>query len=286
MKIWINLIIVFVLFHTYAQESYFINAQNGLNVRSDSDLSKYDNYLYLVSKETEPIEKEGYVFDGYLKKVKNENIINNSWNIDRQRFNQLKEQALKQIKKPKKIANLDSIKMILKNRVAWVTEFENEGYKREDAIKSIKTENGQKLIFNQHSNDYGFSEGWSGYYPEYDILFLEGGHSSDRCFSIQTGETELTIGNPEYIIPAPKNTYRLNGYWGGHECISYFFQQKINGKFMYLTQFNWNYDICTLKEFYWITETSFIYKTNNYDSDAPNGVDLFFKGEIKTIDTN
>ncbi|SEE66760.1 SH3 domain-containing protein [Tenacibaculum sp. MAR_2010_89] len=273
MKILVKIYMLFMFSNVLAQEYYFINAENGLNVRSKSNSSslkiakipfgvvveklfdtnkkitindngkpiegswikiKYNNYIYLVSKEEKPFEKEGYVFDGYLKKVKNKNVINTS-KISLTKFNVLKEKIEEIIHRPKKNGNLDSIKKILKNRVTWVTKFENENYKREDAIKSIKTQNGQKLILNQHSNDYGFSEGWSGYYPAYNILVLEGGHSSDKCFSIKTGETELTIGNPKYIISSPKNTYRLNGYFGGQECISYFFQKKVNGAFIYLS---------------------------------------------------
>ncbi len=305
---------------TYGQDYYFVSAESGLNVRSENNLSskkvakipfgvmvekisdtnnkitindnrkeitgkwvkiKYNNYLYLVSEETEQFEKEGYVFDGYLKRLKNDSVVSKT-KIGQNKYYELRRKASKQIFEPKKIENLDSIKVILKNRVEWVTEFENEDYKRDDQIKSIKIKNGQKLMLNQIGNDYGFSKGWSGYYPKYDILVLEGGHSSDMTFSIKTGETDLTIGNPEYIIPSPKNTYRLNGYFGGQECISYFFQKNINGKFIYLTEFNWDFDICTFKEFLWINETTFIYKTMNYNTDSVNETEEYYKGEIKT----
>ena len=104
-----------------------------------------------------------------------------------------------------------------------------DGYRR--VRKSLKAQCGKgflslAFVYLQIGNDYEFSEGNSGYYPEYGILLLEGGHSSDMCFSIKTGESDLTIGNPEYIISSPKNTYRLNGSFGGQECISYFFQKK------------------------------------------------------------
>ncbi|WP_025663125.1 SH3 domain-containing protein [Aquimarina megaterium] len=315
MKIITIIFTTFISLNIYSQEYYFINAKNGLNVRSGSDLLsakvakipygvlvekifdtnkkmtindngkiitgnwvkiKYNNYLYLVSKETEPFEKEGYVFDGYLKKTNNNSIINRS-QISSVEFNELKQKSSRQIHKPKKISSLDSIKKILKNHIEWTTKFESEEHKREDLIKSIKTKNGQKLSVNQNSaEDYVFAAGWSGYYPEYDILVLEGGHTIDVCFSIQTGETQLTIGNPEYIIPSPQNTHRLNGIFGGHECITYFLQKKINDEFTYLTQFDNNYDICTFKEFYWINETTFIYKIINHKGD-----DVFFKTEIK-----
>ncbi len=120
---------LFMFSNVLAQEYYFINAENGLNVRSKSNSSslkiakipfgvvveklfdtnkkitindngkpiegswikiKYNNYIYLVSKEEKPFEKEGYVFDGYLKKVKNKNVINTS-KISLTKFNVLKK---------------------------------------------------------------------------------------------------------------------------------------------------------------------------------------------------
>ncbi len=117
------------------------------------------------------------------------------------------------------IRNLDFIKLILKkNRVVWIVDTESD-----DGLKSIIAAKGQNLIFNQNSYDFGFSGSDSGYYPEYDILVLEGGHATDVCFSIKTGETELTVGNPLYMISSPKNNYRLNGYFAGQEYISYCF---------------------------------------------------------------
>ena len=306
-------------FNIYGQEYYFINAESGLNVRSESNLSsnkvakipfgtliekisdtdkyftindngkkikgqfvkiKYNNYGYLVNEETEQFEREGYVFDAYLKKRDNKNIIN-SIEINKTEYFKLLKNVDKIVYNPIKIENLDSIKVILKNRVEWVSEFSEDEYKREDAIKSIITDNGQKLRISQIGNDYGFSEGHSGYYPEYGILLLEGGHSSDMCFSIKTGETDLTIGNPEYIVPSPNKNYRLNGYFGGQECISYFFQKKEKEKFVYLSEFNWEYDICVLKEFYWVNENEFIYKKLNYEIDSENGIEEYFKGKIK-----
>lgn len=317
MKTFATLFIILIATTIYGQEYYFINAENGLNVRSNSNLSstkvakipfgvlvekisdtnkilviedngkqikgkfikiRYNNYIFLVSEETKPFEREGYVFDGYLKKQKNKDLVS-IVKIEKTVYTQLLSKVSKKEDNPKKIRNLDSIKIILKNRVEWGNYDE---YERNDFIKSITTKNGQKLLLNDKSNDYGFSEGGSCYYPEYDILVLEGGHSSDMCFSIKTGETHFTIGNPEYMIPSSKNRYRLNGSFGGQECISYFFQKNENGKFRYLTEFGGDYNICTFKEFYWINETIFIYKILNYMTDSVNGTEEYFKGEIKS----
>ncbi|GAA0718342.1 hypothetical protein GCM10009430_16320 [Aquimarina litoralis] len=303
-----------------AQNDFFVTAKNGLNVRSEDNLSakkvakipygvivqkiadtdremtiidngieitgkwvkiKYNNYPYIISNESDTYEKEGFVFDGYLKKNENDAIITSS-RIPKTEYDELFKKASKPIEKSKKIGDLDSIKTILKNRVEWVTQFENEDYKREDQIKSITISNGQKLILNEFfSEEIGFSKGWSGYYPAYDILVLEGGHTSDRTFSIKTGETEGTIGNPDYFVHSPQKTIRLNGIFGGQECISYFFQRKVKGEFEYLTAFDMIDDHCIIKEFYWINETSFIYRTKYYSTDEIHGETNCFKGQIK-----
>lgn len=319
MKIFTTIFLFIICHNAYSQDYYFINAENGLNVRSGSDLSsekiaklpfgmqvekiadtekeliiidngkqikgrfvkiKYNNYTCLVIEKTKAFEAEGYVFDGYLKKQKNDDLIDIT-KIDKKKFTELSLNVAQEIQKPKMVKNLDSVKAILKNRVKWVTEFEIDTYERDDIIESITTENGQKLVFNQSCVDFGFLEGYSGYYPDYDILFLEGGHSIDVCFSIKTGETEQTIGNPEYIIPSPKNSYRLNGIFGGQECVSYFLQKKENGKFVYLTELS--DDICIFKNFYWITETKFIYSKINYMTRAENGTEEYFIGEISVF---
>ena len=312
------LLLIFISSNSYGQDYYFVNAESGLNVRSDSNLSskkiaklpfgimvekiadsekefiindngmqvkgkfvkiKYGNFSCIKYGNYDGSYSYGYVFDGYLKKVKNDDLITIK-QIDKVTYNELSQKASKEIHKPKAIKNLDSIKMMLKNRVDWVSESETAQYLVSNAIKSIHLENGLKLIYNPRCVDFGFSEGYSGYYPEEDILVLEGGHGSNVCFSIATGETELTIGNPEYMVSSPNNSYRLNGFFGGQECISYFFQKKENGKFVYLTQLNSDFDICTFKTFYWMSETSFIYTTVNYMTDSVNGTEEYFMGEI------
>lgn len=295
---------------------YFVNAENGLNVRAESDLSsekiakipfgvivekiadtdveltiidsgnqikgrwvkiKFNNYIYLVSDEAEPFEGEGYVFDGFLQQLENKNAIGIT-KIDSIRYAQLAKQAPKRTYKPKRIGNLDSIKTILKDRIEWVWD---EDYL--DSIKSITTANGQKLLFNQETTDeYRFDKGFSGYYPEEAILVLAGGHSIDVSLLVKTGETDL-VGNPQYIVPSPKGTYRLNGYYNGHDCISYFFQKRENGRYNYLTKVDSDYDLCTFNEFYWISDNEFIYEKMDYRTDSNKGITLFYKGYIKTL---
>lgn len=52
------------------------------------------------------------------------------------------------------------------------------------------------------------------------------------------------------------------------------FSKKENDKFIYLTEFNWDYDICEFEEFYWINENEFIFKKKYHN-------EKYFRGEIK-----
>lgn len=305
MKIFLALFLIFSSLHSHGQEYYFINAENGLNVRSEGNLASKKvakiRFGALVEKiadtditltigdkgklikgrfvkikyrkeylSTEDVE--GYVFDGYLKKQINEDLIRIT-KIEKEKYTEFLKVVSKENHNPEKISNLDSTKTILTGRVAWG---------KEGMVKSMRLNNGTNLLFNSSAVDFGFAEdGSSGYYPEYDILVLQGGHGSDVCFSIKTGETDRTIGNPEYVVSSPKNSYRLNGYFGGQECISYFFQKNENGRFVYLTALNWNYDICTFKEFYWINENEFMFIIMKNGLAAENGIEEYYKGEIR-----
>lgn len=305
MKIFLTLFLIFISLHIHGQEYYFIDAENGLNVRSEGNLSSKKvtkirfgamvekiadtDIIFSVSDNGKLIkgkfvkikhrkeylsteDVEGYVFDGYLKKQINDDLISIT-KIEKGKYTEFLKVISKENHNPEKISNLDSIKTLLTGRVTWGKEV---------TVMSMTLNNRTKLLFNSNAVDFGFAEGGSsGYYPEHDILVLEGGHGSDVCFSIKTGETDVTIGNPEYMVSSPKNSYRLNGYFGGQECISYFFQKNENGRFVYLSALNWDYDICTFKEFHWINENEFIYIKMKYGVDAENGIEEYYMGEIR-----
>lgn len=245
-KILIGLYVIFPLVllsqSNITKGYYSVTAENGLNVRSEPQLSSkriaklpfglivekisdtnsqltiedngtqlkghwvkiiYSNYPYQVSEDTDPFKREGYVFDGYLKKMKLENFMT-IIKIDKSKFDNWLKAAVKYVNKPKSIHNRDSIKTILKERVEWFTEDDRENGIQEGDIKSITIANGQKLIINQSSSDFYLTEEEARYYPEYDILSLEKGHMGSMNFSLQTGETAVTVGAPECMIPSPQ----------------------------------------------------------------------------------
>ena len=321
----ILIICMFFLKNIYAQDYYYIIAKSGLNVRENTSLNsqkvakipfgvvvkkientnkeliitdngekikgnwvkiEYNNYGYLVNEEEEQFSREGFVFDAFLKPLKDEKISIPVQKTTKSVFLKTKKAHTIVSKKLVRITDLDHIKKLLKGRVKWSTwakDYDGSLYKRDDVPIEIITENNQKIKFAGIGNsDMYFDSDNGGYYPEEDVLVLIGGHSSDQCYSIKTGETTLTIGNPEYIISSPKKTYRLNGYFPGQECKEYFFQKKVNGNYEYFQSFYlWSdYGICYFKEFYWINETQFVFKTS-YDGVVTNKSEEYYKGEIK-----
>lgn len=95
------------------------------------------------------------------------------------------------------------------------------------------------------------------YYPHEDILLFEGGHSSDVSFDLKNGRETEETGNPEYIVASPNDKFRLNGFFDGQECVSYFLQKNINGTFENVISLNEAFvqndriNLCQLKDAFW-----------------------------------
>jgi len=311
-----TVLFIFFLFNfisIWSQERYFANASSGLIVREEASANaartgklaygslvnildktsinyeviedgntiqsewvkvKYDNFPYLDTNDG-PYERnnKGFVVKYYLQKLIKASL--KVAKIDSTRFYQLYKKPIKHT--PKKLTSFEEVKKLLSHRVTWG---KNNMLADGNAIDKIFLPNGQTLNIDEKNVDFGFV----AYYPTEEILLFEGGHSSDYSISIKTGEKLETVGNPEYIIASPKNTVRLNGFFGGQECISYFFQKKVNGKFTYLTEFYSDYDVCTFKEFYWTSETTFIYSIMINGNYSINGQEEFFMGNINTND--
>lgn len=233
---------------------------------------KAQNFPFLLNDaSSEELDVEGYVFGGYLKVLPEISIETIQISDDEYRsFQKIDHTTNRQ-----KITDLNTVKKLLKDKVEWRTLV---GYGTVPV--SIKISNGQKLNLNLQNFDMGFV----AYYPEEEILLFEGGHTSDYSISVRTGETTLTVGNPEYLIVSPNHKIRLNGYFPGQECSDYFFQEYTNGKWDYKGAYGWGHtygsDICYFKEFHWISDDEFIYQEIDYlDSEKPK--DVYYKGIIK-----
>jgi len=307
----IILISIYLLsfFIAQSQESYFTIAPSGLIIRSEPNINskrigklpygstvkllektgmklqitddgktidgewvkvKFDNNLFVVS-ETEEYKSEGYVFNRFLEKLIKATIEYKE--IDSLGFYSFYREP--QPSNIIKITSKEELRKLLGSRIKWQNT-EDDGWE----VKGIVLENGQVRKVNDEFIDYFFM----AYFPTEEILLFEGGHGSDFSISIKTGETFETIGNPEYIIESPNKKLRLNGWFPGQECSSYFFQKKTESNYTYLIDFGFgtegpSEDVCNFKKFCWLNDQEFMYSYGgNY---GETGGEKYFIARIK-----
>tara|TARA_R110002012_G_scaffold75765_3_gene191349 strand:- start:360 stop:1217 length:858 start_codon:yes stop_codon:yes gene_type:complete len=229
---------------------------------------KFQNFPYIITK-TKAFKDEGFVFSGYLEKLEKAKI--ETIEIDSLRFYKLYK-ASKRLKQ-EKLTSIAKVEKVLASTVKW--QFHNVA---DNTMDHIILDNDQVLQINQDANDVTFS----AYYPKERILLFEGGHSSDFSISLKAGESLETVGNPEYIIVSPHKKYRLNGYFGGQECSSYFFQEITGDTYKYLASFN-NVS-CYIYKFYWLNDQEFVYCDASFAT-PEKGEQNYYLGKI-LIQTN
>jgi len=243
------------------EETEVVYQVNEGNVTTNSVWVKvtYDNFPYIDANDNGyQWDKTGYVVKHYLEKLNKGYITTQK--IDSLTFHCLYKEPIPYT--PIKFTDFLDVKKTLSHRVQWGNnDFLEDG----TVLDKIVLPNGQTLKVNIDANEFTFI----AYYPSEEILLFEGGHSSDFSFSIKTGETLATVGNPEYIKHSSSGKYRLNGWFPGQECSSYFIQEKVGDHYTYLTSFDYGTDkllkeICYFKKFAWISDTKFIYSFPNY----------------------
>lgn len=222
--------------------------------------------LFLISlffscnKKTE--ESEEIVVEPKVDTVKNVTEIQDSdesltysisvEKIDSVAFFKAKKNAPRK-KAVEKITDFKIAKKLLAGIVEFEPVDESENYQ---AVKKIYFRNGNKL---ENRNDFD-GETFVAYFPSEDILLCEGGHTSDMSFNLKNGKRTEETGNPDVISASPKNNFRLNGYFGGQECFSYFLQKRVNGEFQKIIQLDEEFEkitkhwLCTVAENFWADE--------------------------------
>ena len=199
--------------------------------------------------------------------------INESWEVKQDNFNltieiidsaqfyKQKNETKHPIKTIEKITDFTTAKKMLNG----VVEFREN----DESLRRILFRNGGGF------NTKYPEESFVAYYPSEDIIVLEGGHTSDVSFDLRNGmETEET-GNPDYIVTSPNNHYRLNGYFGGQECITYFIQKQINGQFQKVIDLDEvcqtadRHNLCVIEESFWKDDATFFFKDHIPDSATP-----------------
>jgi hypothetical protein len=144
--------------------------------------------------------------------------------IDSVTYYAAKANADVQTEELEKITDLKQAKEMLKGRVEWGKY--NDEYKflkddRGELVYKIRFRTGETISYGDDSDEMEFV----AYYPQEDILFLEGGHSSSMIYNLTTGEETHEVGDPDYRHYSPSKQYRFNGYYSGQIDV-YFIQVK------------------------------------------------------------
>ncbi|WP_165749988.1 SH3 domain-containing protein [Cellulophaga sp. Z1A5H] len=299
-KIILMVLALFTVVLMHSQETYFSIASSGLNIREAPNSTanrigklpygstvdvventgltyqtiedgtpvlgewvkiKFYNFPYIVSETKDyDYHEEGYVLNTYLEKLHKATITHKE--IDSLTFYSLYKEQVPTDDMPS-ITSAQEAEKLLASRVRW-KNVPDLGR----SIDEIILENGQVLRINQESNDYEFV----AYYPTEEIILFEGGHTSDYSISIRTGESLETVGNPKYIVASPTKKMRLNGWFPGQECSSYFFQEQLGDSYTYLIDLGWGTEtfgqnVCNFNTFYWINEDTFMYSYTAYSDE-------------------
>jgi hypothetical protein len=176
--------------------------------------------------------------------------------IDSAHYFAAKRRAPTPLPTPEKITDLRQAKEMLAGLVRWV-----DGIEREDIVDGLIARNGKK------ADEYHEEGGFVAYYPQEDIVLLEGGHTSDVSFDLTTGETTGDAGNPENVLFSPSRLHRLNGWFGGQQCYTWFIQTKTGAKYRKTVQLGKEFEaatgvwLCTLDDVFWLSDTELYFVT-------------------------
>lgn len=165
--------------------------------------------------------------------------------------------------------NFASVSERLKGRV----EFDSN-----QVLIKINFKNGKS--YNLQDGDYLF---FIAYFPSEDILLCEGGHTTDVSFNLNTGQETEETGNPYYIVNDLSLKRRLNAYYGGQECYSYFIQDQTDSGFKKILSVNESFNalsplsnLCTIIDAFWLNSNALLIKADVSDKNG-NPTTLHYK---------
>ncbi|CEN50476.1 hypothetical protein [Capnocytophaga canis] len=197
----------------------------------------------------------------YIKSFFNEDLPLEIHQISEKEFHTAQSKATKSDSIPK-ITNFAQAEKHLKDIVTFRKDRDWTHFPQE-----IRFRNGTKLdTIYDLLNEIGFA----AYFPTEDIVLFEGGHSSDVSFNLSNGKETEEVGNPDFVVASPNNKVRLNGFYGGQECVFYFIQQYKNGQWQKTINLDHIFEkittkmLCNLSAF-WADDTTLYLAHPNYD---------------------
>ncbi|MFK8288717.1 hypothetical protein ACI76W_05625 [Capnocytophaga canimorsus] len=197
----------------------------------------------------------------HIQSFSNEDLPLEIHQISEKEFHTAQSKATKSDSIPK-ITNFAQAEKHLKDIVTFRKDRDWTHFPQE-----IRFRNGTKLdTIYDLLNEIGFA----AYFPTEDILLFEGGHSSDVSFNLSNGKETEEVGNPDFVIASPNNKVRLNGFYGGQECVFYFIQQYKDGQWQKTINLDHIFEkittkmLCNLSAF-WADDTTLYLAHPNYD---------------------
>ena len=181
----------------------------------------------------------------------------------------------------KKITDVIEIRNLTKGRLTVTNIMESDSIPTEYYYADqIILDNGRRIPLNKYKEC-----GLVAYFPAEKIVLSECGHTSDQAYHIITGDSTEVVGNPEFIHHSPTKKFRLNGWFPGQECISFFFQVKTEQGYKKIFEIE-TFDkkisesFCNFSKFYWRDDYNFMFKIKNYIEDSEKGKDEYYRLEI------
>ena len=175
--------------------------------------------------------------------------------INRETF----QSAQQQEKASKPIEKVTDFKTVQK-QLAGVVEFEEtDGYLK---VNKINFRNGTATGNSDQLAECTFA----AYFPTEGILLLEGGHTTDVSFDLETGQKTYDSGNPDLVITSPTGKYRLNRIFEGQECFYHFIQEKKNNTFQKVFELDkifkkkFNKWLCIIEKGFWTDDATFYFR--------------------------
>src|SRR5690606_35076632 len=185
----------------------------------------------------------------------------------------------------KYISDFADAKALLKGRVTF-GDYNPQTRKIDSLLKGempvkILADNGK--IIESNEERYFWDMHFVAYYPSEEVLLCEGGHSSDFSIDLKRGIVGAEIvGNPQYIQYSTTKKYRLNGWFPGQECATYFIQQRSEEGYDFYANVPMHSDTenfvwCNIAGAFWTSDEELCFKNVLYEK--PNN--RFFKLVLK-----
>ncbi len=222
----------------------YLSYGTGIDSTSVFDNGKYLKNYWLEIAVKDSLQQLGYVFGAFAKR--HIEVTTNDYEIV---FDEISKEDFQEelnykesIPTIEKITDIPKIESILNEQLTGSYD-EYDSY----IIKKIKSDNGKEFV------DFLAEEcGITAYYPRYHYLLLECGHSSEYLINLKTGEDDINrIGNPDYYLLSPQNTFRLNGYYNGQSNVHFLEKNNPNAPPEYLFNISSIIPVDYMEEYFW-----------------------------------